>query len=375
MIATNNDKGWYTINDINKLDSPCLVVYPERVVRNIDMAIAMAGDANRLRPHIKTSKSAQVTRLMQQAGIRKFKCATVAEAEMLGLAMAGDVLLAYQPVGPKIQRLISLIQKYPDTQYSCLVDCLEAAKEMSRQFSLHAVVVGIYLDLNVGMNRTGIRPGQDAFELYVELQGLPGLRPVGFHVYDGHIRFIRMEQRVIDCDQAFSPVDELKKRLMACGLPEPAIIAGGTLTYPFHVKREGCECSPGTFVYWDYGYNEICKEQDFAFAAVLVTRIISMPDATKICVDLGYKSVASESEINRRIHFLNAKGLSVVSHSEEHLVLDAGDCHEWRIGDVLYGVPEHICPTVALFERVYTAEGHVITGEWLNIARDRVICI
>src|SRR5687767_5562951 len=99
-------KSWYTINDTTTMDSPALVIYPERVKANIQLAISMVGDVARLRPHIKTNKSSGAITLMVAAGISKFKCATIAEAELLGQCGASDVLLAYQPSGPKLQRFI-----------------------------------------------------------------------------------------------------------------------------------------------------------------------------------------------------------------------------------------------------------------------------
>src|SRR5947208_3122311 len=97
---------WYLIEGIDQIDTPGLVIYEERVRENIRMAIELAGGADRLRPHAKTHKSAEVTRLMKEAGIDQFKCATIAEAEMLAMEGAGDVLLAYQPVGPKVNRFL-----------------------------------------------------------------------------------------------------------------------------------------------------------------------------------------------------------------------------------------------------------------------------
>src|ERR1700754_307613 len=103
----NND--WYHINNIASLDSPALIIFPARVKANINTAIKMIGDVTRLRPHIKTNKSPQAVQCMIDAGITKFKCATIAEAEILGIAGAKDVFLAYQPLGPKLQRFINLI--------------------------------------------------------------------------------------------------------------------------------------------------------------------------------------------------------------------------------------------------------------------------
>ena len=86
---------WYRIDDINKIDSPALVIYSDRVKHNIALAIQMVGNVSRLRPHVKTHKSPQATELLLRAGITKFKCATVAEAEMLAQCKAPDVLLSY----------------------------------------------------------------------------------------------------------------------------------------------------------------------------------------------------------------------------------------------------------------------------------------
>lgn len=91
---------WYLINNIEQIDSPALAIYPDRVQENIDLAIGIARDKNKLRPHVKTNKMQEVCSMMLKSGITKYKCATIAEAEMLALAKAPDILLAYQPVGP-----------------------------------------------------------------------------------------------------------------------------------------------------------------------------------------------------------------------------------------------------------------------------------
>ena len=135
------------------------------------------------------------------------------------------------------------------------------------------------------------------------------------------------------------------------------------------------ECSPGTFVYWDKGYADLCPEQPFIPAAVVLARVISLPTATRLCIDMGHKSISAENEINRRVYFLNAPELEPVSQSEEHLVVEAGANHAYQVGDVLYGLPIHVCPTVALYERAVTVEGGKKTGEWKTVARDRTIIV
>ena len=107
----------------------------------------------------KRIKQTEATLLMMHSGIHKFKCATIPEAEMLAMVNAPDVLFAYQPVGPKLQRFITLIKKYPATKFSCLVDNLASAKKIGEAAVKNELVIPVYIDLNAGMNRTGIVAG------------------------------------------------------------------------------------------------------------------------------------------------------------------------------------------------------------------------
>jgi D-threonine aldolase len=366
---------WYEIEDIDELDTPALVVFPERVKKNIDTAIKMAGGTTRLRPHIKTNKSAEAIKLMLEAGISKFKCATIAEAELLGICKAPDALLAYQPQGPKLKRFIEVIKKYPGTLYSCLTDNLAVAAEQANAFFKAGLTVPVYIDLNIGMNRTGIVPGLKAVELYRFIANQKGIIAAGIHAYDGHIRSNNFGERTKQCDEGFNTVEKFIDILQKHNLNVSTIITGGSVTFPIHAKRTNIECSPGTFIYWDKGYSHLCPEQAFLPAVVLVTRIISLPAATKIATDLGHKSVAAENDISKRVFFLNAERLTAVGQSEEHLVLEVPADHSFTIGGVLYGLPYHICPTVALYERMCTIENGKITGEWKNAARDRKISL
>ena len=370
-MSTGKDD-WYDIKNPGQIDSPALVLYPEGVKENIRRAKAEIQDLHRLRPHVKTHKTIEVTRLLMEAGIEKFKCSTIAEAEMLARAGAKDVLLSYQPVGPKAERFVALQKKYR-TDFSCLMDNPSSLKALSRIAEREGRVIPVYLDINVGMNRTGIIPGQDAMDLYAEGLKTKGIKMMGLHVYDGHIRNIDLEGRTAECNKAFAPVEEMQEALVTKGYRKPVLIAGGSPTFPIHVKRKEVEVSPGTFVYWDKGYQDTLPEQPYLPAALVLTRIVSLPDPTKICVDLGYKSIASESELDKRIYFLNAPELTVVGHSEEHLVLAVQKGHRYQVGDVLYGLPYHICPTCALYEKAMVVKEGKVSGEWKIIARDRTI--
>jgi D-threonine aldolase len=363
---------WYTISNMAELDTPALVVYPDRIRENIRRAIDMVGDPARLRPHVKTHKSPQVTRMMLEAGIRQFKCATIAEAEMLALEGAPDVLLAYQPIGPKLERLAALIRKFPSTTFSCLIDNAEAAKAMAGVFNVAGLVVPVWLDINVGMDRTGIAPDTAALALYRDAVELRGIDPVGLHAYDGHIRDSDPVARAKRCDAGFAGVVALRDAIGN----DLKIIAGGSPTFPIHARRAAeIQCSPGTFVYWDKAYGDQFPEQPFVPAALVVTRVISLRGETRLCLDLGHKSISAENEITKRVAFLNGPGLTPVGQSEEHLVVETGPSRNFEIGDVFFGVPYHICPTVALYERAFVVENGKVGADWRNVARDRKLSV
>ncbi len=367
-----NQKPWYEPVNINEYDSPALLLYPSRIEENIVKLVDKV-DVRLLRPHVKTNKTAEVCALMMEAGIKKFKAATIAEAEMLATIKAPDVLLAYPPTIPKIKRLIRLIQKYPDTQFSCLVDNENTADAISDLFAAGNLTAGIYIDLNLGMNRTGVRP-ENAISLFEKIHSLPALHILGLHAYDGHIKDRDIKTRTEVCLRAFEPVSKLKYALEKMTGHSTTLIAGGSPTCFIHAAAGDRECSPGTFVFWDKGYSENLPEQPFEWAAILVSRIISVPAPDMICVDLGYKSVASENPLPR-VYFLNAPEAIPTAQSEEHLVLKVPDSSTFNPGDILYGVPWHICPTVALYDKALIVENNTIVGSWEVIARKREITL
>src|SRR5689334_17573173 len=109
---------WYEVQNVRDVPSPALLIYPDRAAENIRRMIDIAGDPGRLRPHIKTHKLPELVRMHRRAGIDKFKCSTIAEAELLAREGAPDILFAYQPVGPNIARLCRLAADWPDTRFS-----------------------------------------------------------------------------------------------------------------------------------------------------------------------------------------------------------------------------------------------------------------
>jgi D-serine deaminase-like pyridoxal phosphate-dependent protein len=364
---------WYKLENIEEVDSPSLVIYKDRVKENIVTLIDSIDDVNRLRPHVKTHKSAEVTQMMLHAGISKFKCATIAEAEMLATVGAKDILLAHQPVGPKMQRLLTLIQQFPSVHFSTIVDDKDIARSISDCALSYHQVIDVYIDLNVGMNRTGI-VAEDAYALYQFLTTLKGLQVVGLHAYDGHLRDTDLALRKQRCDEAFLKVQQLQQQIENENGIKLVIVAGGTPTYSIHSQRPIIECSPGTFIYWDKGYEQILQEQHYLHAALVITRVVSIPLPGTICVDLGHKAIASENPLQQRVFFLNAPDLVPTGHSEEHMVFKTS--HEnYKVGDVLYGIPYHVCPTIALHDRAGVAEDHRVTAYWQTRSRNRRITV
>lgn len=359
------------IASIENIDSPALLVYADKVKENIAKAVRMIGDVNRLRPHVKTSKIAEVNQLLLDAGVTKFKCATIAEAEMLGIIDAPDVLLAYQPFGPKIDRFIAVMNAYPATRFSCLVDNEKSATDLSAKAIENGIVIPVFIDLNVGMNRTGIKP-EHATALALSIKEMKGIQLAGLHAYDGHINDKEVPVRQQRADAVYDAVTQVYATIAPAFDHALIKVVGGSPTFPLHLLRADVECSPGTFVFWDWNYKHGLPDEPFDYAALVLTRVVSIIDATTICTDLGHKSVAAENPLPR-VHFLNAPEVTPVGQSEEHLVLRVPDSSKYAIGDAFYGVPLHICPTVALYERAHVIEDGKKVGEWRVIARDRSI--
>src|ERR1041385_4473265 len=167
--------GWFQIADRTDTPSPALLIYPDRIRENVGRMIRIAGGAERLRPHMKTHKMAEVIHMQVEQGITRFKCATIAEAEMTAGAGAEDVLLAYQPVGPNVDRFLELAARFPSVRFSCTADNPGSVGDLSDAAARSSTRVEVLVDLDVGQHRTGIAPDSHAFDLYRLITALPAL--------------------------------------------------------------------------------------------------------------------------------------------------------------------------------------------------------
>jgi D-serine deaminase-like pyridoxal phosphate-dependent protein len=345
------------------LVSPGLLVDPQLVQANIDWILnQVANNPQRLRPHIKTHKTREVNQMLLASGIFKFKAATISEAELLALDEAPDVLLSMQPTGTTLTRFIELQKKYPKTSFACLLDDRVAASQLAAVCTNQRV----FVDLNMGMNRTGIRP-EEALPLIQYIQATSSLRLVGLHAYDGHIRDVHMEDRKTHVQKDFKSFFELIDQLAA----DLELVVGGTPSFLVHHQNPNFVCSPGTFVFFDTGYAKLYPKESIQLAVQIIGRIISKPTNHTICMDVGHKSVAPENAIENRVAFIDHPAWQLVSQSEEHGIVEVGDSTQYAIGDVIRMYPYHICPTVALHQSLQVTDG----STWKVLARDRKITI
>lgn len=366
----------YPIHHPEALLSPSLLVFVEAVRRNVDAMIRIAGSADRLRPHVKTHKMPALIHLLEARGIRKHKVATIAEAEMVAASGGTDVLIAYPLVGPNLARLARLIDVYPATKFRVTVDHTLSAIDLSTALATLDKPTAVLVDLEIGMGRTGIAPGDKAADLYRLVADLPNLEPDGLQAYDGQVRDQDPAERAKSAQAGIEAVHAFRERLLAAGLPVPRLVLGGTPTFPIHARDEtpGVECSPGTSVLHDAGYAAKFPDLPFEPAAVLFTRVVSMPKAGRVCLDLGHKAVAADP-VGPRLTLLGLPDATLGGHSEEHLVVDSPAVDSLKPGDPLLAIPTHICPTCALHSFAYAIEGGEVVDRWEVKARDRVLGI
>lgn len=368
----------YLLHDPSSVFSPALLFYKDLIRQNIARAIALAGSAERLRPHVKTHKTREIVRLQLDALITKHKCATLAEAEMLALCRVPDVLLAYPMVGPNCGRFAQLVAKYPQTRFSVLADHSGALIAFSSAMTAAGQTADVLVDIDVGQHRTGVAPGSDAVTLYQQLARLPGVRPGGLHVYDGHNHQAEQPERAAAVENQFEPVRQLLAELKKLALPVPRIICGGTPTFPVFTRMDlpGLELSPGTCILNDHGYGTKFSDMgQFIPAALMLTRVVSKPTPNRLTLDLGTKAMASDPPAGKRCILLNVPEYQPIVQNEEHFVVETPAADRFQPGDVVYAMPTHICPTCALHREANVVEDGVVKDRWEIVARDRVLSV
>ncbi len=357
--------------------SPGLVVFRELLEHNLDAMVRIAGGAERLRPHCKTHKMPAIVRLLLERGIERHKCATIAEAEMLAQCGVQDVLIAYQLVGPNIGRLIRLMDKFPDARFTVLIDHPRPLEELSAAMESARHSAGVLMDVDSGMNRTGVRTAASAKQLYEMICTSPGIIPQGLQWYDGHNHQADVDERRAAIEGSWPAVVELRDSLMFEGFPVPRIVVAGTGSFPIlaSMGEPGLELSPGTTTLYDAGYHSIFEDMPFHPAAAVLTRVVSCNREGHLTLDCGHKSIAPDQPAGRRAVFPALPDAREVHHTEEHLVISTADSSRFSPGDVLLALPRHICPTVNLHQSATVISQGEVETVWPITARDRMITV
>jgi len=351
------ERSWdqsYALFRIEDVLTPALLLYPDFIAANIERTLhLLSGDPNRWRVHIKTAKLAHTLRMLVERGVSNFKCATTLELLTACRNGAADVLLAYPAMAANARRAQEIAQQFPEVRISVLAEDEEQLQQWC------ASRVGIFLDINPGMNRTGIDQG-DTHRVVALARSMAtaGLEFRGLHYYDGQYGNLAEPERTQAAHRGYNHLLNMASELERSGMPVSEIITAGTPTFPcslsFEAFRHGSfahRVSPGTIIYCDAtSLQQLPTEYGYRPAALVLTRVVSHPHPGIITCDAGHKTVSADAGVPTCIVLGHAE-LTPLSPSEEHLPIAVREgAPAPPIGEALYLLPRHICPTVNNFD-------------------------
>ena len=338
---------------IEDLLTPALVMYPDVIAANIDRTLKLLeGDTDRWRVHIKTAKLARTLRLLIDRGIRNFKCATTLELLVACQNSVSDVLFAYPAIGANARRVQDIAQQFPNVRISVLAESEEQVEQW------RATGVGIFIDINPGMNRTGIEQSQT--KRIVSLSRAiadAALDFRGLHYYDGQLGNLSEPERTQASHRGYDQLLRIVSELKQSGIHVSEMITSGTPTFPCALAYESFRrgnfvhrVSPGTIVYCDAtSLQQLPSEYGYQPAALVLARVVSRPHSGIVTCDAGHKAVSADAGVPTCV-VLGHPELTPLSPSEEHLPIAVREgAPTPQLGDALYLLPRHICPTVNNF--------------------------
>jgi D-serine deaminase-like pyridoxal phosphate-dependent protein len=346
----------FRVPEAARVLTPALLIDRDRVQHNIATTLRLlGGDANRWRPHVKTAKLGCVMRMLVEAGVHQFKCATSLELSVACRAGAKDVLVAYPLTGANAGRVRDIAEQHHGIAISVLVE------DESQLAQWRGSSVSVFLDVNPGMNRTGVPEGQaDAILRLSEsiASSLGGLKFRGLHYYDGHLSKYVIAERCKQAHLGYERLMRIVDTLATHGIEVPEVITAGTPALPCSLSFARFakapflhRVSPGTVVYCDAtSLAQLPPEYEYLPAAVVMTRVVSHPAPGIITCDAGHKTVSADAGIPTCV-VLGHPELEPLAPSEEHLPMRVADSAAVpAIGELLYLVPRHVCPTVNNFD-------------------------
>lgn len=342
------------------VDTPALLLDAAALKANIQrMADFFSKRHCKLRPHFKSHKCTTIAKLQMNAGAIGITCAKLGEAEVVADAGIRNILIANQIVGPlKIRRLIELCRR---AEPMVAVDSVDNVKMLSELAAAAGIVVGVLVEVDIGMGRCGVAPGQPAVELARLVSASPGLKFQGLHGYEGHCVDLRDEtERTDKMHISLKALVGTRRLLESSGLRVNIVSGGGTGTYTINGDYDGIdEVQAGSYAAMDWWYGDIRPE--FKQAMSILVTVISRPNPKLIVIDVGRKGVGGEMGSPR---VRNLAGAQAASWSEEHITITVPADAAIKIGDRIEIIPSHGCTTSNLYSEFVVYQNGQVTGKW-----------
>jgi D-serine deaminase-like pyridoxal phosphate-dependent protein len=348
-----------TAISVDSLATPALVVHADIVRRNIRRVAEYASRHHlALRPHAKTHKSRMISRLQLAAGAIGLTVAKVGEAAQL-MTETSDLLLAY-PVVDRA-RATGLAEIASTKTVRAAVDSVLAIETLSAAAGAANVTIGLLVDLDVGMGRTGVSTAEETLKLAQLISNTANVRLDGILCYPGHVWSPVAQQG--------PPLEKINQKLIEVinlwkqnGLEAKMVSGGSTPTlFQSHAITPYTEIRCGTYVFNDMntfrgGY---CALEDCA--ARMVCTVVSTAAKNQVVIDGGTKTFTSDICIPARDsgngYVLEYPEAKITALSEEHGQVDVSRCEKQpKLGERITVIPNHICPCVNLREEVWWLE-------------------
>ena len=358
---------------ITSLDTPSMLVDLTLMESNLSKLMTHLLPTNVLiRPHLKTSKSSIVARKMVVAGATGGCVAKLSEAEVMCALGFTDLLITCEIVGAtKVQRLVELVRKYEDVRI--VVDSEEGAGAIDDALAKSGWKgkVKTLIDLDVGLRRTGVQPGEPARKLAKYVAGLERLKIIGVQGYEGHLQHVHgREGRKEQCLQAMATLVQTAEALRKDGHAIDVVTTGGTGTAEFCANVEGVtEVQPGSFLFMDTDYRNAVGTQ-YSNSLTVLSTVLSKQGKNCVTIDAGLKSLTTDSGLAE----CKASGYTYGVLGDEHgsLAWEDGVGKELKVGDTVEMIPSHIDPTINLHDIYYAHREGVIEEIWPVDARGKV---
>jgi D-serine deaminase-like pyridoxal phosphate-dependent protein len=346
---------------IRGVDTPSLLLDAAALETNLRCMAAFFKTRHcKLRPHFKSHKCTHIAKLQLEAGAVGITCAKLGEAEVLADADIRDVLIANEIVGQiKIVRLVELAKR---ADPMVAVDSPENVRMLSAAAIAAGVRIRILVEVDIGMNRCGVKPGQPAIELARLAGSLPGLTFEGLQGYEGHIVDLRdLAERTEKTRAALGVLVETRRLVEQSGTPVKIVSGGGTGTYTINGDFPGIdEVQAGSYACMDWWYSDIRPE--FQQAQSILTTVISRPTPDVAIIDVGRKGIGAEFGPPR---VKDLPGSAVARFgSEEHTAISLPADSEIAVGDHIELIPSHGCTTCNLYREYIVHRNGVVTDVW-----------